>query len=84
MIHNHTSRALWRIAPAGTQECYLVRVLADGTHATVANRVGTGWAKKPSVEPVRDLFDTRAEARAEYRARKAVRAQHAIWPASTL
>jgi hypothetical protein len=64
------SGAAWRIAPCGTTEVYVVRIL-DETTASVCSRVGKAWAKKPMTIARADLFATRDEARTEYRRRRA-------------
>jgi hypothetical protein len=64
------SGGAWRIAPCGTQEVYIIR--RDASVASVCNRVGnSGWAKKPMTVSVADLFNSRSEALAEYRQRRA-------------
>jgi hypothetical protein len=58
----------WRIAPCGTREVYVTHLSA--LTARVHSRVGRGWAKQPMHIARTDLFDTREEARAEYRRRR--------------
>ena len=62
----------WRIAPCGTAEVYVVRLINEAT-ASVCSRVGKGWAKKPMTIARADLFATRSEARAESRRRPSTR-----------
>jgi hypothetical protein len=74
-LQSFTSRPVWRISSMGTQGCYFVRrvlPVSGPLEAWVCNRVGaTGWAKKPCLVAGADLFETRQEARAEYRRRRA-------------
>ena len=58
----------WRIAPCGTTECYVSRIIGDT--AIVSSRVGRGWAKKPMEISTDDLFADRSAARREYRQRR--------------
>jgi hypothetical protein len=71
----------WRIAPCGTREVFVTHLSA--LTARVHNRVGRrGWAKQPMHIARADLFETRAEALAEYRRRR--QAALAVDPACSL
>ncbi len=60
---------VWRIAPMGTTQCYLVTL--GHTQARVHSRGQVGkWAKQAMTVDLDDLFLTKPDALAEYRRRK--------------
>lgn len=61
----------WRIAPAGTQQVYLLRL--EGKTASVCGPgIKRRWSERSMTVASADLFRTKAEAQAEYRRRRAV------------
>ena len=72
---NCTSRSgpAWRVARCGSTEVYFSGwVTEDGKIAAQVFSHGqrSVWAKKPMVIPAADLFETKAEALAEFRNRR--------------
>jgi hypothetical protein len=63
---------VWRCAPSGTEEVYLVRV-RDSLAQIHRQGVKSRWSIGSMVVPVEDLFDDRQLARAEFRRRRAGR-----------
>jgi hypothetical protein len=59
----------WRVAPGGSTEVYFDRILPDGV-ARVFSHGYSGWAKRPMLIPAEDVFETKAEALAEFRRRR--------------
>lgn len=72
---------VWRIAPSGTQQVWLLRL--EGKTAQVCGP-GTKrrWSERSMTVAAADLFATKAEAKAEYRRRRA--AALAADPAASL
>lgn len=61
---------VWRIAPAGTQQVWLLR-LEGKTAEVIGPGVKRRWSERSMTVAAADLFRTKAEAQAEYRRRRA-------------
>ena len=61
---------VWRIAPAGTQQVYLLH-FAERTAQVCGPGVKKRWSDRAMTVARADLFPTRALAQAEYRRRRA-------------
>jgi len=62
---------VWRIAPAGTQQVYLLRI-DDRTAQVCGPGTKKRWSERAITVATADLFPTRALAQAEYRRRRAI------------
>jgi hypothetical protein len=60
----------FRVAPSGTQPVFVNSFKGTETSVSTPGQKGT-WSIKPMLIPAADLFATRAEARDEYRRRRA-------------
>jgi hypothetical protein len=73
-LQSFKSRAVWAIRTGGTQEVFLGKVIPHPTSPT-AMVYGRGqkhpWASTGFEVSLADLFETRKEARTEYRRRRA-------------
>lgn len=61
---------VWRIAPSGTQQVWLLR-LAGNAAEVCGPGTKRRWSERSMTVSAADLFLTKAEARAEYRRRRA-------------
>ena len=62
----------WRIAPCGTTEVFLSRLLPNGAAVVFSRGQKSVWAKRPMTIAAGDLFASEALARSEYRKRRTV------------